>query len=149
MDRGREGGREGSLITIFDNLLIHCSKDHGGNMALPLCKAGFTVSVIGYDLAPQATLTQIVDECCRAVAFIVSRHPCAQLVIGGHSCGAQLAASLMYARWEEYGLMECPVKGMLCFARLELCVDVLERLCTIPTDWHCSAFRSCPVGWHL
>ena len=93
------------------NAILYCSKEESANLVLPLCKAGLTVAVIGYDLAPQVTLTQIVDECCKAIALIVSRHPNAQLAVGGHSCGAHLAASLMYTKWEEYGLGECPLKG--------------------------------------
>ena len=108
---------------------VYCSKEESANLALPLCKAGLTVAVIGYDLAPQVTLTQIVDECCKAIALIVSRHPNAQLAVGGHSCGAHLAASLMYTKWEEYGLGECPLKGahtsrgrLGCVSLFQLCL---------------------------
>lgn len=119
------------MMLIRKHTLHYRSKDQSGNLVLPLCKAGFTVALIGYDLAPQVTLTQIVDECCKGVALIALRHPHAQLVIGGHSCGAHLAASLMYAKWGEYGLRECPLKGMYMHLvhGLGLCVSLFELTC--------------------
>jgi arylformamidase len=65
--------------------------------AAALNASGITYISIGYSLAPKATLTEIVEEACQAVRYIVdnasklSVDP-AHLVLGGHSAGAHLAA---------------------------------------------------------
>lgn len=86
-------------------------KEHGGHMAVPLAEAGIVTVSVGYDLAPKVTLTEIVEECCRAVVFVAKKFPNALLVGCGHSAGAHLAACMAHMEWHQYGMEVCPLKG--------------------------------------
>jgi arylformamidase len=63
---------------------------------------GFDVAVVGYTLAPEATLQEMVDECSAAIRFLVDGAPEPKLefdrtrvVVGGWSAGGHLAATLV------------------------------------------------------
>lgn len=63
---------------------------------------GFDVAVVGYTLAPEARLQQIVDECRAAADFLFAQQQAAALpfdaarmVVGGWSAGGHLAAMLV------------------------------------------------------
>ena len=88
------------------------SKEHGGQMAIPLSKADIVTVSVGYDLAPKVTMTEIVEECCKAVVFVARKFPNAVLVAGGHSCGASMASYFLYVDWIQYGMQCCPLKGV-------------------------------------
>ena len=75
------------------------SKDANGFVARVPARAGAAVALVNYPLAPEANLDRIVDAVRRAHAFAVARAtatgtPPARIVAGGHSVGAQLAASI-------------------------------------------------------
>jgi arylformamidase len=107
--------RNEDVKTVF--IFIHggywqaLGKEHGGHMAVPLSKAGIVTVSVGYDLAPKVTLTEIVEECCRAVVFVAKKFPNALLVGCGHSAGAHLAACMAHMEWHQYGMEVCPLKG--------------------------------------
>lgn len=63
---------------------------------------GFDVAVVGYTLAPEASLSQILDECTWAIDFLLDRASSLGLtfdprrvVAGGWSAGGHLAATLL------------------------------------------------------
>jgi arylformamidase len=55
---------------------------------------GFDVALIGYTLAPEASLTQIIAECQTAISLLKRAHG-GRLVLGGWSAGGHLAARLL------------------------------------------------------
>ena len=67
-----------------------------GFIAAPFNAAGIAVAMIGYDLAPAVTVTQIGAEVRAAHAWLASEAPLAfdrgRVVVSGHSAGGQLAA---------------------------------------------------------
>jgi arylformamidase len=77
---------------------------------------GIAVAVVNYDLCPQVSIATIVDECRRAMAWVV-RDGAAQganterIVVGGHSAGGHLAAMLLTTDWAAFGLAHDPVAG--------------------------------------
>ncbi|PIT72879.1 hypothetical protein B9Z41_15415 [Limnohabitans sp. JirII-31] len=79
-------------------------------MAQQFTAHGVAVAAINYTLAPQATLAQIVDQCQRAVAWLLkdaAPHGVAppRTVLTGSSAGAHLAAMLLAPEWQaEHGL---------------------------------------------
>ncbi|MEZ5761374.1 MAG: alpha/beta hydrolase [Paracoccaceae bacterium] len=75
-------------------------KSGSGFAARALSRAGWATALIGYTLAPEARLTQIVDEVGKAVRHLGAnaaalRIDPARLVVGGHSAGGHLSAALV------------------------------------------------------
>jgi len=61
---------------------------------------GFDVGVVGYTLAPEATLTAIVGEIAASIAWLLRRGPALglgmrRLIVGGWSAGGHLTATAM------------------------------------------------------
>jgi arylformamidase len=75
------------------------SKDATAFVAFTAVAAGAAVALVNYPLAPEANLDQIVASVRAAHAFAVARAsadgtPPRRIVAGGHSVGAQLAATI-------------------------------------------------------
>jgi arylformamidase len=85
-------------------------------VAGPLVAQGCAVAVANYDLCPDVTIAAIVEQCRRAVVWLV-REGAAQgaqperIVVGGHSAGGHLAAMLLATDWSAQGLARDPVAG--------------------------------------
>ena len=62
-------------------------------------KAGCVVAVVGYNLAAEASLNQMVSEIKSAVKYINTRFPKSKLFLCGHSAGAHLCAMMMVSDW--------------------------------------------------
>jgi len=76
--------------------------DKGGSgfAVRALARAGWATALIGYTLAPEARLTQIVEEVGQAIRHLATnaaalRLDPARLVVGGHSAGGHLTAALI------------------------------------------------------
>lgn len=59
---------------------------------------GVTVAVAGYNLTPQVTIAQIIDEIRAACLFLWRRYK-RRFVVYGHSAGGHLAACMMATNW--------------------------------------------------
>ncbi|TDO91559.1 alpha/beta hydrolase [Enemella evansiae] len=65
------------------------------------------VVIPSYDLAPEVTLTEIVDQ-VRRCASMVAEQWSDRLVVSGHSAGGQLAAMLHSTDWEQLPGLTAP-----------------------------------------
>jgi arylformamidase len=80
-------------------------------------RQGSAFAAINYTLAPQQTLTGIVEENRRAIGWLY-RHAeqlgfdREQIYLSGHSAGAHLAMMLLRTDWRELGLPRDVVKGV-------------------------------------
>lgn len=72
-------------------------KEHS-HLARGLTGNGFTVAVAGYDLTPQVSIAQIVEEMRAAVLFLWKRFG-KRIMVYGHSAGGHLAACMMATDW--------------------------------------------------
>ena len=63
---------------------------------------GVTVALAGYDLCPQVSIAQIVDEIRQACVFLWKRCGKRMLVLG-HSAGGHLAACMLATDWRALG----------------------------------------------
>jgi arylformamidase len=79
------------LVFIHGGYWQELSKEESAFLAPTWCGVGVAHAVIGYTLAPAATLPQIVEQCRRAIRWLADRHP--RIVIAGSSAGAYLAAA--------------------------------------------------------
>ena len=94
------GERCPCLVFIHGGFWQEGSKDGSGFAAEAFAGAGWAHAGIGYTLAPDATLAQIVEEIARALTTLHDRSTSLgidphRLVIAGHSAGAHLAAAMM------------------------------------------------------
>lgn len=99
--------REGAPIAVFI---------HGGywralqpsafsHLATGLNAHGVTLAMIGYDLAPQVGVGDIVDQVRNALLFLFKRlrQP---MVVSGHSAGGHLTACMVATDWRKHGAPE-------------------------------------------
>lgn len=88
-----------------------------------LHKAGFTVVVISYGLAPNITISEMISQIRAAISYTSKncddfngdRH---RLYIAGHSAGAHLAMMAAFTDWKQYDLNEKTIKGILAISGL-------------------------------
>lgn len=71
-------------------------------------RAGFSVALTNYTLAPEASVEEITRQQLRALAWLYRRSARLdfdrnRIVIAGHSAGGHLAAMMMAAHWEVFG----------------------------------------------
>ena len=99
------------------------SKDAFSFVARPIVAAGGAVAVLNYPLAPEASLDEIVAAVRRGYARALTCAGAARAYVGGHSVGAQLAATIA-ARYD--------VRGMLALSGL-YDLEPLRR--TYVNDW--------------
>jgi arylformamidase len=105
---------KGTLMFIHGGYWRALDKRDHGFVAPPFLERGHAVAVVNYDLCPDVTIATIVDECRRALAWIVrdgARHGAdpERVVVAGHSAGGHLAAMLMATPAEAFGLTRHPV----------------------------------------
>jgi len=90
----------GTLLFIHGGYWRALDKSDHSFLAAPLVAAGIGVAIINYDLCPDVSIAQIVEQCREAVAWLRRegpRHGIAmqRLVVAGHSAGGHLAAMLV------------------------------------------------------
>ena len=80
--------------------------------ALELPGSGISFAAVGYTLAPESTVSTIVDQCAQALAKLAhayfQRHSGARIVLSGSSAGAHLAAMMMTVNWQAHGFATTP-----------------------------------------
>ncbi|GAA4323468.1 alpha/beta hydrolase [Mucilaginibacter gynuensis] len=86
-------------------------------------KAGFTVVIITYALAPAVNIPEMTRQIRSSIAWTVKNIAAYngnadQLYVAGHSAGAHLAAMALSTRWADYGLPMDIIKGMLLISGL-------------------------------
>jgi arylformamidase len=72
-------------------------KEHS-HLARGLTGNGVTVAVAGYDLSPQVSIAQIIEEMRAAVLFLWKRFG-KRIMVYGHSAGGHLTACMMATDW--------------------------------------------------
>jgi arylformamidase len=112
------GRARGTFLFIHGGYWRALDKAEHGFVAKPLVAEGHAVAVINYDLCPAVTVATIVDECRRALAWIVregARHGAnaERIVVGGHSAGGHLAAMLVATPASAFGGAHHPVAGAI------------------------------------
>lgn len=97
---GRSGSPPSCVVFVHGGFWQEGSKAGAGFAAAELAKNGWATASIGYTLAPQARLRDIVHEAATAVTTLSSRlgtfgvSP-KNMILVGHSAGAHLAAAVI------------------------------------------------------
>lgn len=99
----------GGYWRALDKSLYSC-------IAVPLVSAGAAVALLNYDLCPAVTVTDIVVEIRRAIAWLARRgaelgFDADRIALSGHSAGAHLAAMAIAHDWAAEGLPADLIKG--------------------------------------
>jgi len=109
------GTPRGTYLYIHGGYWRALSKEDYSFVAGPFVDEGIAVAVMEYDLCPQVSIATIVDECVRAVQWLVGEGPkhggSGPLVVGGSSAGGHLAAMLFATDWAAHGLPRSPLAG--------------------------------------
>jgi arylformamidase len=107
----------GTYLYIHGGYCRALSKEDYSFVAGPFLAEGIAVAVMEYDLCPQVSIATIVEECRRAVRWLVDEGPAhgtaGPLVVGGSSAGGHLAAMLFATDWAALGLSRSPLAGGL------------------------------------
>lgn len=99
------------------------SKDQFAYLAPTFTDRGFNFAAVGYPLAPEAKLTDIVDSCRAAVHWLLNypsglRFDPTRVHVVGHSAGAHLAAMMMATDWTRHALPATAIKSASCISGL-------------------------------
>jgi arylformamidase len=102
----------GTLMFIHGGYWRALDKAEHAFVAPAFVAAGIAVAVINYDLCPDVTIATIVEQCRRAVTWVVREGPQhgapPPLVIAGHSAGGHLAAMMIATDWRAHGFDAAP-----------------------------------------
>jgi arylformamidase len=106
------------LVYIHGGYWQELSKDDHSFIAPALHKHGYSSVAIGYGLAPAASLSEIVDQVARAIAWIakncvILEIDSAAIHISGSSAGAHLAAMAGMTDWTNLGLPINPICSLI------------------------------------
>jgi len=109
------GTPRGTYLYIHGGYWRALSKEDYSFVAGPFLEQGIAVAVMEYDLCPQVSISTIVDECRRAVLWLVREGPrhgfAGPVVVGGSSAGGHLAAMMFATDWTAHGLPRSPLAG--------------------------------------
>lgn len=110
------GRARGTFLFLHGGWWRSLDKSDHSFVAPPFVAAGFAVAVANYDLAPEVSIGDIVDESRRALAWLAREggtHGAtpARIVVGGHSAGGHLTAMMYTADWRAAGFAAPPFHG--------------------------------------
>lgn len=76
------------------------SKDNNSLLGAPLVKNSAVLVTVGYSLAPECTMHEMVEQVKKAVVFVAKIFPETRgIFISGHSAGGHLAAMMLSVDW--------------------------------------------------
>jgi len=147
------GSRAPALLVFIHGGYWQELSRHSACFAAPAClAAGHAFAAIGYTLAPEATVEQIVQECRTALVWL-HQHAArlgfdpARIVVAGSSAGAHLAAMCSLRAWpHEAGL---PAAAVLVSGVYELAPLVGTSINTALGLTPDSASRVSPLHYSL
>ena len=106
----------GTFVFVHGGYWRGFDKDDFSFVAGPFLEQGIAVANVNYDLCPAVSIGTIVDECRRALAWVVRDGPqhgasAANVVVGGHSAGGHLTAMMFATDWTAHGMAQAPFAG--------------------------------------
>jgi arylformamidase len=105
----------GTLLYIHGGWWRSLDKSDYAFVAPAFVDAGYAVALVNYTLCPHGTIANAVEQCRRALSWLVHEGPArgapAPLVIGGHSAGGHLTAMMYTTDWRARGMDAAPFAG--------------------------------------
>jgi arylformamidase len=94
------GGADGPLaLFIHGGYWRSLEPSSFSHMARGMNAHGITVAVSGYDLAPQVSIGQIIEQTQQACLYLWKRFK-KRIMVSGHSAGGHLAACMVATDWQ-------------------------------------------------
>lgn len=105
------------LIYVHGGYWQMLSRKDSAFAAPAITNAGGAWVAVGYTLAPQATLAQIVGQIRRAIAWVYAHAERfgldrQRICVAGSSAGAHLAVMALLTSWREFDLPDDVIKGV-------------------------------------
>lgn len=99
------------------------SKERYSFLAGGAVELGATLVVVEYALIPTVTMSELLDQCSRAVAYVHRHAPelgCdgSRLHLTGHSAGGHIVAMLLATEWAEWAMPASAIRGGLALSGL-------------------------------
>lgn len=99
------------------------SKDQFAYLAPAFTDRGINFAALGYPLAPEVRLTDIVASCRKAIHWLLNypsglRFDPTRVHVIGHSAGGHLAAMMMATDWESHALPAGAIRSATCVSGL-------------------------------
>jgi arylformamidase len=106
----------GTFVFLHGGYWRGFDKDDFAFVAPPFLEQGIAVANVNYDLCPAVSIGTIVDECRRALAWVVRDGPrhgasAGNVIAGGHSAGGHLVAMMFATDWTMHGMAQAPFAG--------------------------------------
>lgn len=76
-----------------------------------MCKSYDAFVALDYELCPNVTVSEIVQQVCKGIAWVKNEFPMASVDVLGHSAGAHLCAMALLQEWKEFGLNGCTIRN--------------------------------------
>lgn len=125
------------VVFIHGGYWQELDRDSASFPALDVLAAGHSYAAIGYTLAPEATIAEIVSEVRSAVAHLF-RHVgetmnSPRLIVAGSSAGAHLAAMVGVTDWsDEFDLPADVVSGLALISGVYDLVPLIDTYINVP-----------------
>jgi len=100
------------IVFIHGGYWQEGSKDIYSFISNSWTQAGCIAAVVGYNLAPEVSLDNMVTEIQHAVEFVAKKFPKSKLFLCGHSAGAHLCAMMSLTNWNNNLLVSQAIHGM-------------------------------------
>jgi len=105
----------GTLLYIHGGWWRSLDKSDYAFVPPAFVETGYAVALCNYTLCPKGSIANAVDQCRRAILWLVREGPArgapTPLVIGGHSAGGHLTAMMYTLDWRAQGFDTTPFAG--------------------------------------
>ena len=108
----------GTVVFIHGGYWRSLDKSDFSFLAKPFVDAGLSVAAINYRLCPSVPLSDAVEDCRQALAWIIANGgthsvPVDRIALAGHSAGGHLVAMLYATDWQQRQCdSKCIIGGM-------------------------------------
>ena len=114
------------IVHIHGGYWQLCSKDMYSFVSNSWTQAGCIAVVVGYNLAPEASMEEIIAEIQAAVEYVINKFPKSKLFLCGHSAGAHLCAMMAVTNWKQDSLVPQAVHGMFLLSGIYDLVPIIN-----------------------
>ncbi|XP_059138908.1 kynurenine formamidase-like [Physella acuta] len=117
----RNSSKKGAPIMVYFHggywQVKELGREVSSCLAVPLCNAGATVVVVGYDLTPDVTLDTIIQQIKKAIYYVIDlakERESKGIYLSGHSAGGHLAAMMLMSSFSDFDPFDCElIKGAM------------------------------------
>ncbi|MEO1286248.1 MAG: alpha/beta hydrolase fold domain-containing protein [Chloroflexota bacterium] len=112
--------RENWLVVIHGGYWRSTASRDYHFIAPQLIQSGWNIAFIEYDLAPVVSLHTIVEQCRRAITWLLRDYhiPIERLIVSGHSAGGHLTGMMWTTDWGRYHVDANRIAGGIALSSL-------------------------------